>query len=67
MRVKCKSGKVLTIPHHDPVFVPVGNYREGDTVDPETVEFESGRATAVLERGQRIIVDNTVEIVESVR
>ena len=63
MKAKCRSGKELDIPRHDPVFVPVGDYREGDVVDPQTVEFESGLAQAVLEIGQKIIVDNTVKVI----
>lgn len=67
MRVKCRSGLALTIPCHHTVFTPVGDYQEGDVVDPTTVDFEADRAPVVLEPGRRIIVDNKVEVVETVR
>lgn len=66
VRVRCRSGKELEIPCHHAVFTPVGDYQEGDVVDPSTVRVETDRAPVVLERGRLIIVDNRVEVVERV-
>lgn len=62
MIVTTESGRRLTIPAHHPVYTPLGNYQPGDAVDPETVDVEPDRA-ALLRRGNRIIVDNRVEVV----
>lgn len=66
MTVTCESGKRLSIPCHHPVYTPLGDYRPGDRVDPETVDCEADRA-ALLGRGRLIIVDNLVETVAAVR
>ena len=65
MTVLTESGRELRIPAHHPVYTPVGEYREGDKVDPETVNVAVDRA-GLLMRGLRIIVDNKVEVVRTV-
>lgn len=63
--VKCRSGRVLDIPSHHPVFTPVGCYLEGDSIDPSTVDVTYDSAIA-LKQGFVLIVDNRVEVVEAV-
>jgi hypothetical protein len=63
--VRCRSGRVLDIPTHHPVFTPVGCYLEGDSIDPCTVDVTYDSAIA-LQRGFMLIVDNRVEVVEAV-
>lgn len=65
MTVTTRSGRALTIPRHHPVFTPLGDYRDGDRVDPETVALEPDRVTT-LEPGDKIIVDDVVEVVARV-
>lgn len=66
MTVTTASGKQLTIPAHHPVFWPVGaGVRPGDRIDPATVDVDSDRA-GTLRRGDRLIVDNKVELVTAV-
>lgn len=65
MTVMTESGRELRIPAHHPVYSPVGEYREGDRVDPETVAVAVDRA-GLLMRGLQIIVDNRVEVVRNV-
>lgn len=65
MIVRTESGRRLTIPIHHTVFAPVGQYRQGDRVDPETVEVAPGRPS-LLRTGDRIIIDNKVEVVAEV-
>jgi len=65
MTVTTESGRRLIIPAHHPVYTPLGDYREGQEVDPVTVDVDSDRA-ATLRRGNRIIVDNRVEVVAQV-
>lgn len=65
LSVKCRSGRVLDIPSHHTVFSPVGQYHDGDVVDPATVDVAITIATA-LHRGHVLIVDNRVEVVEAV-
>lgn len=66
MLVSCKSGRVLDVPAHHSVFAPVGNYKEGDLIDPSAVEVEPGLASAALRPGYLFIVDNRVEAVVAV-
>jgi hypothetical protein len=66
LHVYCESGRHLTIPACHTVFVPIGYYCGGESIDPDTVEFESYRAALGLYRGQRIIVDAVVEVVSDV-
>ena len=65
MVVTMESGRRLTIPLHHSVFQPTGNQHSGDIVDPETVDVLPLAVTR-LRRGQRIIVDNQVEVVAEV-
>jgi hypothetical protein len=65
MVVTMESGRRITIPLNHSVFQPTGDQRSGDVVDPETVDVLPLAATR-LYRGQRIIVDNQVEIVAEV-
>lgn len=65
MRVVCTSGRVLEIPDHHSVFIPRGEYQDGQIIDPETVEFDVEQAGTALRTGLRIIVDNRVETVLS--
>lgn len=65
MTVTTESGRRLTIPAHHPVFTPRGDYRQGDVIDPGTVDVDSDRADGLTPR-QRIIVDNRVEVVAAV-
>lgn len=67
LTVSCRSGRILSIPAHHPVFVPLGDYREGDTVDPLTVAFQQDRAFLFLMPGLKLIVDSKVEIIATVR
>ncbi len=65
MTVMTESGRQLKIPAHHPVYTPVGEYRDGDRVDPETVDVEVDRAGLIV-RGEKIIVDNRVEVVRTI-
>lgn len=65
MIVTTESGRTLTIPLRHPVFAPVGDYRPGQEVDPASVEVAPARA-ARLRRGDRLILDNRVEVVAAV-
>ncbi len=62
MTVTTESGKRIHVQAHHPVFTPIGDYRPGDRVDPQTVEVASDRA-GLLRTGNTIIVDNRVEVV----
>jgi hypothetical protein len=66
MRVKFESGRVLQIPARHHVYVPVGGYSDGDPVDPATVDFEADYAERLVRQGQKLIVDNVVEVVSVV-
>jgi hypothetical protein len=61
----CASGRTLTVPNRDLVYVPVGDYREGDAVDYATVDFVARRVSSCVP-GTLLIVDNRVEKVVSV-
>lgn len=65
MLVLTESGRRLTIPKAHTIFSPIGDYRPGQEIDPETVDVEPERATRLVP-GKRIIVDNKVEVVTSV-
>jgi hypothetical protein len=65
MTVTTESGRRLQIPSHHTVFEPVGDYRTGQAIDPETVNVFADRAVNLLP-GRHIIVDNRVEVVTRV-
>jgi hypothetical protein len=66
--VSCRSGRVVEVPAHHNIFVPVGAaHREGDLVNPATVDVEADVAFRVLRPGCLFIVDDVVEVVEEVR
>lgn len=65
MTITTNSGLHLHIPGHHLVFKPIGAYNVGDKIDPSTVDFTRNRVTT-LRRGDRIIVNNRVELVDSV-
>lgn len=64
--ILCNSGCATAIPDDDPVYIPTGNYRDGDVIDPETVEFETALAGDACQPGSRIIINNRVEVIRSV-
>lgn len=65
MTVTTASGLRVRIPAHHDVFSPVGDYRPGDPIDPAAVDVTVGTAIAI-DPGDRIIVDNRVEVVAEV-
>jgi hypothetical protein len=65
MQVTTASGRRLLIPAHHPVYAPVGEYRDGDAVDPATVDVDVSKAEE-LNAGSRLILDNKVETVAGV-
>lgn len=66
MFITCESGCALVIPEDDPVFRPVGDYRPGDPIDPETVDFDALFARDACRPGSQIIVNNRVEVIRQV-
>jgi hypothetical protein len=67
LRVRCESGIRLNIPAYHTVFVPHADYFTGEIIDPASVVFTTAVADSVLCRGQRIIVDDVVEIIADVK
>jgi hypothetical protein len=65
LRVRCRSGRTLIIHPTHSVFSPKGDLAEGALVDPLTVDVEPDHPAA-LRQGFRLIVDNRVEVVETV-
>jgi hypothetical protein len=65
MLVMTESGRRLTIPRTHTVFEPIGDFRPGQEIDPETVDVSPENATH-LAPGKNIIIDNRVERIASV-
>lgn len=61
--VRFRSGLVLEIPDHHPVFTPAAPLADGTVINPATTSFVGGRAGATLRVGRAIVVDNRVEVV----
>ena len=66
MTILCASGRATVIPEDDTVFVPLGIYNPGESIDPETVRFITEPAQRACQPGGRIILDNRVETVARV-
>ena len=63
--MRCRSGREIVISSYHSVFSPVGEYLDGDPIDPATVDVRHETPHA-LRRGFVLIIDNKVETVEVV-
>lgn len=61
-----ESGRSVSVRPEHTVYAPLGNYRDGDGIDPSTVRVSRRPARDGLIPGNRVIVDNRVETVAAV-